>query len=259
MRLYMQYLKMLLKSEMTYKTSFVMLSIGQFFVPFSVFIGFYMLFERFGTVKGYSFFEMALCYGVIHCSFAASESIVRGFDSFSILIREAGFDRLLLRPRNLVLQVLGSRFEFSRVGRLAQSFVVLGIAITGLEFPWVWWKVLLLAMMILSGMAIFSGIFILVSTMCFWTIQGTELANIFTDGGRELSQFPLDIYKSLFRKFFTFVVPFGMANYYPLMVVLGRKSPEWYFILTPLYGVLFLIPCVLIWYQGVKRYQSTGS
>lgn len=259
MKLYLKYLQMLLRAEMAYRTSFTLLSVGQFFVPFSVFIGFYMLFERFGTVKGYSFYEMALCYGIIHCGFATSEAVVRGFDGFSTMVREAGFDRLLLRPRNLALQVLGSRFEFSRIGRLAQSLVVLGIALSGLELDWSWWKVLLLILMLVSGTAIFSGIYILVSTLCFWTVQGTELANIFTDGGRELSQFPLDIYKSGFRKFFTFVIPFGMANYYPLLVILGKTSAKWVYLISPLYGILFLLPCVVIWYKGVKRYQSCGS
>lgn len=259
MKLYFKYVKMLLKAEMAYKASFIMLSIGQFFVPFTVFIGFYMLFERFGTIKGYSFYEVALCYGIAHLSFASAECVIRGFDNFSAMIREAGFDRLLLRPRNLALQVLGSRFEFSRVGRLGQSLVVLCIAFSGLEVPWPWWKGVLLVMMILGGIAIFAGIFILVSTMCFWTIQGTEIANIFTDGGRELCQFPLNIYQLNFQRFFTFVIPFGMATYYPLLVLLDRKDPNWFYIASPIFGVLFLVPCVLIWYQGVKHYQSCGS
>lgn len=259
MRLYLKYLKMLLKAEMVYRTSFILLSIGQFFLPFTVFIGFAMLFKKFGSVKGYSFYEMALCYSVAHFAYALSECFVRGFDSFSSLIREGGFDRLMLRPRNLALQVLGSRFEFSRIGRIAQSIIVFVIAFSGLEVNWYWWKSLLLLLMIMGGCAVFSGIFILVSTMCFWTVQGTELANIFTDGGRELSQFPLNIYQSAFRKFFTFVIPFGMATYYPLLVLLDRLTPKWFYVVSPIYGLLFLVPCMVIWYQGVKHYQSCGS
>lgn len=259
MGLYLKYLKMLLKAEMAYRTSFILLSIGQFFVPFTVFIGFTMLFEKFGNIKGYSFYEMALCYSVAHFAFAFSECFIRGFDSFSSLIREGGFDRLMTRPRNLALQVLGSRFEFSRVGRIAQSLIVFVIAFSGLDVTWYWWKSLLLLLMIIGGSAVFAGIFILVSTMCFWTIQGTEIANIFTDGGRELSQFPLNIYQSAFQKFFTFVIPFGMATYYPLLVLLDRLPPKWFYVVSPIYGLLFLVPCMVIWYQGVKHYQSCGS
>ncbi len=259
MRLFIQYLKMQLNNELAYRTSFILLTIGQFFVPFSVFIGFAMLFQRFGNIKGYSFSEMALCYGVIQCAFAIAECLVRGFDTFSNLIREGGFDRLLLRPRGLVIQVLGSKFEFSKIGKLLQSLIAIGIGLAGLNVPWPLWKSFLLTAMILSGAAIFSGIFILFSTMCFWTVEGMELANVLTDGGRELAQFPLNIYRDGFRRFFTFVIPFGMANYYPLLVLMDRTEAHWYNILAPLYGIIFLLPCVLIWYQGVKKYQSCGS
>lgn len=259
MRLYLEYISILLRSQLAHRTSFILLSVAQFFVPFSVFISFTMLFDRFGEIQGFTFFEMAMCYGVVHCSFSLAEAFIRGFDSFSVLIREAEFDRLMVRPRNLVLQVLGTNFEFTRIGRLAQSLIVLSIAINGLSLDWPLWKILLLVMMILSGMVIFSAIFILASTLCFWTVEGTELANLFTDGGRELNQFPLSIYHKSFRQFFTFVVPFGMANYYPLMLVLNREAFSWHYFLAPIYPVLLLVLAIRIWYMGVSKYQSSGS
>ena len=48
----------------------------------------------------------------------------------------------------------------------------------------------------------FTGIFILAATLCFWTIQGLEVANIFTDGGREMAQYPLIIYQKWVTVFF---------------------------------------------------------
>lgn len=259
MKLYFNYLAMLFRSQLIYRTSFILLSIGQFFIPFTVFISFTMLFQRFGTIGGYSFFEMALCYSLIHGSFSLAEAFFRGFDSFSNLIREAEFDRLLLRPQNLVVQVLGTQFEFTRIGRLAQSVVVLIIALSGLSIHWALWKVLLMILMVLSGMAIFAGVYFLASTLCFWTVQSTELANIFTDGGREMGQFPLSIYHKNFRQFFTFVVPFGMTNYYPLLLVLDRVAFNWFYVLAPLYAFLFMVLSLGLWYKGVEKYQSTGS
>ena len=54
MKLYFKYMSILLKSQMQYRASFWLLSIGQFFVPFSVFAGLYFLFERFGSIRGWS-------------------------------------------------------------------------------------------------------------------------------------------------------------------------------------------------------------
>lgn len=258
--LYFKYLKILFKSQMQYRTSFWLLSLGQFFVPFSVFAGLYFLFERFGQIKGWSFYEVALCFAVIHMAFAISECFARGFDSFSSLVRDGNFDRLLVRPRGTIMQVIGSKFEFTRVGRLIQSVIVLIWSVSNLPIAWNIAKVSTLLFMVASGVFIFTGIFILAATLCFWTIQGLEVANIFTDGGREMAQYPLNIYHKWVSKFFTFVIPFGCVNYLPLLYLLDRnEGSSLIHMLAPVAGILFIIPCLFVWRIGVKHYRSTGS
>ncbi|WP_270165012.1 ABC transporter permease [Paenibacillus sp. SYP-B4298] len=260
MQLYWKYMTILFKSQLQYRASFLLLSLGQFLVPFSIFAGVYFLFERFGQIKGWSFPEVALCFAVIHMSFAISECFARGFDSFSGLIRRGDFDRLLVRPRGTVLQVLGSSFEFTRIGRLVQSVLVLIYAVSSLEMAWTIPKALTLGFMIASGVFIFTGIFMLAATLCFWTVQGLEVANIFTDGGREMAQYPLHIYETWVKRFFTFVIPFGCVNYVPLLYILGKSGEDsWLYMLAPTAGIAFILPCLLIWNIGVRHYRSTGS
>jgi ABC-2 type transport system permease protein len=261
MILYFKYLRMLFKAQMQYRASFLLLSIGQCVAPLTVFAGLYILFQRFGQIQGWSFYEVALTFGVIHMAFSISECFARGFDSFSVLVGGGDFDRLLVRPRGTVVQVMGSRFEFTRIGRLAQGTIVLVWAIAGLDIVWTAPKLATLALMVTSGVFIFTGIFILAATLCFWTIQGLEVANIFTDGGREMAQYPLNIYEKWATRFFTFVIPFGCVNYYPLLYVLDRTNsgPDIAYMLAPLAGIAFIIPCLLVWRFGVRHYRSTGS
>ncbi len=258
--MFFRYLAILFKAQMQYRTSFWLLSLGQLLVPLSVFAGLYFLFERFGQLQGWEFFEAALCFAVIHMAFSLSECFVRGFDSFASLVVSGGFDRLLVRPRGTVLQVLGSRFEFTRVGRLLQSIIVLVWACTNLSIDWTIMKVLTLILMVVSGVFIFTGIFILTATLCFWTIQGLEVTNILTDGGREMAQYPLHIYERWVRRFFTFVIPFGCVNYLPLLYILDRtEGAAWPYALTPLAGFVFILPCLAVWHYGVRHYRSSGS
>lgn len=260
MKLYFKYIKILFKSQMEYRTSFILLSVGQFFVPFLVFVAMFLLFQRFPNIGGWSLYEVALCYAVIHMGFSLSECFVRGFDSFSSIIVNGNFDRILVRPRTTILQVLGSKFEFTRIGRLSQSIIVLIFSVTNLSVDWDIYKIITLILMVVSGIFIFSGIYMIGATLCFWTIEGLEVINIFTDGGREISQYPLNIYNKWIRKFFTFVIPFGTVNYLPLMFILDKvEGNKFMYMITPLFGILFIIPCILIWHFGVKHYKSTGS
>ncbi|AZU64799.1 hypothetical protein CHR53_01460 [Neobacillus mesonae] len=245
---------------MQYRTSFWLLSIGQFFIPFSVFAGLYFLFDRFGQIKGWNFSEVALCFAVIHMAFSLSECFARGFDSFSALVIKGDFDRVLVRPRSTFVQVLGSKFEFTRVGRMLQSVLVLILALSGLSIEWSLIKVITLLLMITSGVFIFTGIYMLAATMCFWTVQGLEVANIFTDGGREMAQYPLNIYQKWVARFFTYVIPFGTVNYIPLQFILGKTNGnDLMYMLIPVLGSLFILPCFFVWQFGVRHYRSTGS
>ncbi|MCM0647972.1 ABC-2 family transporter protein [Clostridium swellfunianum] len=260
MKLYLKYLSILFRSQMEYRTSFILLSIGQFFVPFLVFTSIFMFFQRFESLAGWSLYEVALCYSVIHIAFSLSECFARGFDSFSSLIINGDFDRILVRPRTTILQVLGSKFEFTRIGRLAQSLIVLVFSIANLQISWNIHKMTTLLLMIISAVFIFAGIYMLGATLCFWTVEGLEVVNIFTDGGREMAQYPLSIYKEWLRKFFTFIIPFGTVNYLPLMFILDKaEGNSLLYMFTPLLGLAFIIPCVLVWNFGVRHYKSTGS
>ncbi|TCZ74686.1 hypothetical protein E0485_19135 [Paenibacillus albiflavus] len=260
MRLYGKYLLIHFKSQMQHRTSFYLLMFGQFFLPFTVFAGLYFLFERFGQIQGWEFHEVALCFAVIHMAFAISECFARGFDLFSGLVINGEFDRLLVRPRSTVVQVLGSKFEFSRMGRLVTSVSVLVWAVASLPIDWTILKGITLFLMITSGVFIFSGIFILAASLSFWTIQGLEVANIFTDGGREMSQYPLNIYQKWASRFFTFVIPFGCVNYLPLLYILDKpEADSILYALAPLAGIVFVVPCLLVWRFGVRHYRSTGS
>lgn len=68
---------------------------------------------------------------------------------------------------------------------LIQSGVVLVWALANLNIEWNVVKEVTLLLMIVSGVLIFTGIYILAATLCFWTIEGLEVVNIFTDGGRK--------------------------------------------------------------------------
>lgn len=258
--IYFKYVKMVMKSFMQYRLSLWLTATGSFFVSFFLFIGMFLLFDRFGNIDGWTFGEATLCLAVVQMAFAITECFARGFDVFKSQIITGDFDRILLRPRSTILQVLGSNFEFSRIGALLQSIAVLALALSWLQTDWNAAKILTLVFMIISGVFIFTGIFILGATLCFFTVESLEIVNIFTNGGREIAAYPLTIYSKWVRRFFTFVIPFGCFNYLPLMYLTGRvRGHEVLYMLTPLLGMFFIIPCLLIWRMGVKRYLSTGN
>lgn len=258
MRLYWKYLLIHLKSQMQYKLSFFLTITGQFITAFSAFLTVYFMMSRFQTVKGYSLTEVLLCFAVVLMAFSLSECFVRGFDTFPNMLGNGEFDRVLLRPRNIMLQVLGSKIEFSRLGRLIQAVLIFCYAIPASPVTWTADKILTLILMIGGGVVTFSGLFVVYASLCFFTTQGLEVMNIFTDGGREFGKYPIAIYGSHILRFFTYVIPMGWFQYYPLQYLLGRETNPAYMV-SPLVCLVFLLPCYVLWRIGLRHYKSTGS
>ena len=258
MRLYFKFFAMHLKSRMAYKKSFFMSILGQFMVSFTIFLWMWFLLERFETVGGYTLPECLLCSGVMLCAYSLAECFFRGFDAFSSVVRTAAFDRILLRPRGLIFQVLCEKIELSRVGRLLQGLGMIVWGIAALPVSFTLYKYLVLALMILGGTLLFCALAILRAGFCFFTLEGLEFMNVFTDGARDYGAYPIDVYGKGTLRFCTYIVPYALFQYYPLLYLIGRSASPWYGLL-PLLTPLFLIPCLLLWRLGVRKYKSAGS
>lgn len=262
-RLYVRFLGVGLRGQMQYRASFVMLSLGTFVTAFTEFLGVWALFHRFGSVQGWTMAEIGLLYGVINVGFPLAESAGRGFDTFPEMVKGGDFDRLLVRPRSTALQVAGREFQAMRIGQLAQGAGVLIWALLSLHVALSPARLLLIGFMVLGCACLFYGLFIFQATLSFWTIETLEIMNTVTYGGTETGQYPLTLYRTWFRRFFTFVVPLACMNYVPASILLDRPGlsslPEALRWLSPAVGVLFLIVMLQVWQVGVRHYRSTGS
>jgi len=87
-----------------------------------------------------------------------------------------------------------------------------------------------------------------------------EFINIMTNGSKELANYPINIYKKWLTRIFTFVIPIACFNYLPLSYILGKGSlPRIVYAISPVLGMLFVIPCLLFMNWALKKYQSTGT
>ena len=258
MRLYLKYMSMHFKSETQYKISFILSFISQFFVFFSYYFTVLCLFDKFDNIRGFTLYHVMFTFSIIQFGHAFCDTFFRGIDQFDNLIVAGEFDRILLRPRNILLQVCGYEINFIKSARLLQAIILLIISIIKINVIWDIYKIIALVLMLIGSVLIFLGIIILAAAYCFVTLKGLEVRNVFTDGTKHMAQYPISIFNKGFRLFFIFVIPIGFINYYPLMYLLDRMNNR-LLIITPLITLIYIIPCILIFYRGVKKYASTGS
>jgi ABC-2 type transport system permease protein len=251
------------RSQMQYRGSFALQVAGQFFATFVDFISVAVLFHRFPTIDGWSFGEVAFLYGTGAVAFALADLTVGDFERLALMVREGTFDRVMTRPVSAFAQVLAADFQLRRLGRAAQGALVLVIALSMVDIAWSPLKVLVLLAGIASGVVIFACIFVAGAAISFWTLQDSEVLNVFTYGGSELVSYPMTIYGSWLRRFFTFVIPLAFVTYLPALVVLDRSDPfalpRALHFASPLVALLFVVVARGLWSLGLRHYQSTGS
>ncbi|MDE7324269.1 MAG: ABC-2 family transporter protein [Lachnospiraceae bacterium] len=257
-KLYMHYVSINVRCMMQYKTSFLLTTIGQFLISFNVFLGILFMFERFSNVEGFTYSEVLLCYAVILLEFSLAEMIARGFDTFSGMVKNGEFDRILVRPQNEIIQVLGTKFELTRIGRTLQAVVMFVYGILKSDVVWTASKICTVLFMLIGGTAVFMALFFIYAALCFFTLDGLEFMNVFTDGAREFGKYPIGIYGKKMLLFTTFIIPYALVQYYPLLYILDKRTAMVYMFL-PLAACWFFIPAVLLWRFGVRCYQSSGS
>lgn len=262
--LYRYLISIQVKAQLQYKINLLLEIIAYLSITALEFTAIILFFQAFPSLLGWKIGEVALLAGVINLSFGLAELCGGGIDNFSELIRRGEFDRVLLRPANVFMQVISNEFMLRRFGRMTQGVLIFffGLAILP-DLHWTLAKALALLIGIGSTALIFISIMMLGATMCFWTIQTTELTNILTDGGREMLNYPITIYQDIMQRIFLFIIPIAFGSFLPICYLLGRSLPfDLPLVLiwcSPLVALAFAAIARFVWGFGVRHYQSTGS
>ena len=265
MRTYLKLIAIHIRAQLQYRASFMLDFFAMLLIGLAEFGSIALALERFDQVGGWVLGEVAFLYGLVYFSFGCMDMIFSGFDPryFGESVRRGEFDKLLLRPIDITLQVLSSQFVLRRLGRMAQGIFILSIAFNAIEIHWTLGKLLFLPVVVLSQIFFFGGLFVAGATFSFWTIESIEAVNIFTYGGSEMISYPMHIYQQGLRRFFTYILPAIFMNYYPALYFLEKPDPfgfpAYAPFLSPLVGVGIFLIAMIFWNFGLRYYQSTGT
>ncbi len=258
--LYKKYLKMHLKSSFEYRLNTIFVGVSQSLITVGELLALYFMFQTFESVGPWGFYECLLMFGILMTAYPIVECFFRGYDNFSLLVKFGELDRLLVRPVNIHYQILGSKIEFSKIGRVFVGIIASVIALLNLNITFTFAKILVLIASYLCAICFFLGVFVLSAGISVFTIEKMEFLNIITNGSKELANYPINIYTKWITRFFTFVLPVACFNYLPLSYLMDVGNlPSWLYAISPIFGMLFAVPCFAFFNLSLKKYQGTGT
>ena len=129
-------LRMQWRCATQYRASFWMQTLAQLVMSGSELMAVLVLLGRFTSVGQWSGSEIMFFFGMMQMTFAITECVGRGLTAFSRVVQGGEFDQILLRPRNLLLQVLCSSTDPRRLSTAVLGIVLMWLSVTQLGIPW---------------------------------------------------------------------------------------------------------------------------
>lgn len=257
--LFIDYFTQYSKVRMSYRADFF-ISLATSVAATLFALGFVLvLFQKAPRLAGWRFEEVLFLYGFSLIPYSLFNVIsLNLYDFGNNYIIEGKFDRVLLRPVSSLFQVLFEAFRIESLHEAGIGIFCIWWASRRLGIGWTPGKVCLLLFFGLCAAAIYVSIFLILSTVSFFFEDRIGVHppvwNVIAFG-----RYPLSIYSGVVQFFLCWIIPFGLASFYPSVRLLGRAvSPE-YAPYVPIVAIVFLALSISFWNLGSRHYTSTGS
>lgn len=257
LRIFLQMTAANLRGLMSFKVDFLV----SFFAGFLsqtiglVFLG--VLFQNIPEVAGWNVYEVALLYGYMFVSEGILTLFFQGTNGLWRQVRIGNFDRYMVRPLPVTLQIYGLQTNLAGAGTSVTGLVVILYSLGNLDLVFPWWKVVLLVASLVLGAVIRVNINFASSCIAVITQGGIGGTNTIYKI-QELAKYPMDIYPRVFRVILVSLIPFAAISYIPAVVVLDRADPLFWLAL-PVATVLIVVIRKGMFYKALNCYEGAGN
>ena len=248
-----------LKSKMSYRADFIISTIGMLFTNISGFIAFWILFQNFPDIKGWTYYEMLFLYGFSMLAMTPVQCFFDNNWNLNRALYTGDFIKYCFRPVNLFFYFMSEVFDIKGLGQFAFGVGTVIYSWHKLALPLTVGNVAGLVIGVLSASLFMIALMNFAAATGFWLIGGTTSVMIFMFKFKDYARYPVTIFNRVFRFVFTFIIPIGFMAYYPSLYLIRPDNMSVLTWLTPVLGVLFFYLSYRVWMRGAKQYAGTGS
>ncbi|MGA3292929.1 MAG: ABC-2 family transporter protein [Candidatus Acidiferrales bacterium] len=257
--LFFDYFTQYAKVQFGYRGDFVISVITSFAATIFGLAFVLVLFRKAPQLAGWSLPEELFLYGFSLIPYGVLSILMGNLYNFgNDYIIEGKFDRILLRPISSLFQILFETFRIEALQGIVTGLFCMVWAAHRLHVAWTPGKLAMLLFFGICASVIYISIFLILTTVSFWFEDRVGVHppvwNVIAFG-----RYPLSIYSGAVQFVLCWIIPFGLASFYPSVKMLGRAVAPEYAPLVPVVAVVFLVLSISLWNLGTRHYSSTGS
>lgn len=258
-RLFGDYFTQYVKVRIGYRGDFLVSLITSFAATVFALFFVIILFQKAPQLAGWNLAEEVFLYGFSLLPYGVFNIVsLNLYDFGNDYIIEGKFDRILLRPLSSLFQVLFETFRIESVQEIATGLFCMWWAARRLHVVWTPGKIGMLVFFGICASVIYVSVFLMLTTVTFWFEDRIGVHppvwNVIAFG-----RWPLSIYSGAVQFVLCWIIPFGLASFYPSVRMLGRTVKPEYAPLVPVVAIGFLAAAITLWNLGTRHYSSTGS
>lgn len=258
LRVYKKLLIQNIKSKMSYRFDFIISLMGIILVNISGFISFWIIYQNFPNILGWTYYEMLFLYGF---SLIALTPVQCFFDNnWNLLtyVFSGDFIKYCFKPMNLFFYYFSEIFDMKGLGQFGIGIFILVHSWINLQSDFSVLILFKLIIALLSASLFMIAIMNFASASSFFIVNGAYFVMILANKFKDYARYPVNIFSGVMRFIFTFLIPIGFMAYYPSLEFLNKK-PTILTYLTPIYGIIFFYASYRFWMRGATKYNGTGS
>lgn len=262
--LFFAYARTGLKIRFQYKLDSVISTFAVFFREAAGIIAMYLALLKFDTINNWNIDELIFLFSLIFITYGIFIVFFMALRDFSDWIKHGDFDRVMLRPRGLLTQlVLCGADWIAALGHGTLGILLFIFSANKVGIQWNLGMAVYYIVIVISGVLIQGAIFLIFSAISIYVVETNSLKEIFYWNMRKFAIYPLSIYNKFIQSILIFVVPFAFVNYFPAQFFLRKADlaayPQWFMYLSPIVGIGLYIIAYAFWKFSLRYYKSTGN
>lgn len=261
-RLYAALVSAGLRSELEYRANFVIWIVTGAVYQLTGFVFIWVVLTRFQTIAGWTLGEVAFLYGLRLLGHGAGLLMFNRMIEIENLVRDAEFDRFLVRPVPALLQVVTRRFPVNALGDFGGGVVLFLAANALVGLDWSPLSLTFLVLTVIGAALVEGGIKLAIASLNFRFLSTRALVRVIDDLFSNFGNYPMRIFGGLLQFLLTFALPVAFIAYLPATVLLARTDElrihAAFAYLAPLAGIVVFGLGYLLWRHELPQYQSSG-
>lgn len=257
-KIYFKIISQDIKSKMSYRADFIISTIGMIATNIAGFLAFLIMFGKFPSINGWSYYEILFLYGFSLISITPTQCLLDNNWSLRRYVYDGDFVKYCFRPINLWFYYVSEVFDVKGLGQLAFGFGTLIYAWIKLSLPVTVLMIAETAIALISASLFMMALQNAAAASCFWIQNSFWLLDISLKM-KDYAKYPVTIFNDVFKIIFTFILPVAFMAYYPSLVILRPMEVPLLTWLSPLLGALAFYGSYKLWMKGASTYDGSGS